>query len=435
MTTALQAIAIKAQTHPKHRFQNVYRLLDKGLLFESWGALNKHSAPGIDNLDCTEYKEDLVDRIENLNRSLLNKSYRANAIKRVYIPKADGRERPLGLPTIEDKLVQQSASQILQSIWEKDFEPVSFGYRPGRSAHGALEAIRSGLQQGVYGYVVEADIKGYFDRMSHEWLEKMLALRIEDKAFMSLVKQWLKSNVVEPDGQRHKQRQGVPQGGLISPVLANIYLHYVLDLWFEKVFKHQLAGEAMLVRYADDFIVAFRYRDDARRFYNELPARLQKFDLEVAPEKTRQLRFSRHKPTRKVSFQFLGFSFFWGVANTGKCVVMMRTAKEKQKASIKRICAWIKYNRSSPVTLILRRVKKMLRGFVNYFGLPGNAKSITAYQYYTRLALYKWLNRRSQRRSYNWSEFNHLLHCFNVGALRVKPRMFRGPASHGRIYN
>lgn len=435
MTTALQSIAIKARTHPKHRFQNLYKLLDSRLLFSSWGSLNKHAASGIDNMTCADYNEGLFERLSQIGQKLRHKSYRSNAVKRIYIPKANGKQRPLGLPTVEDKLVQQSASYLLQSIWEQDFEPVSFGYRPKLSAHNALETLRSGLQQGIYGYVVEADIKGFFDNMNHAWLVKMLEQRVDDKAFINLIKQWLKSPIVEPTGQQHKPVKGVPQGGLISPVLANIYLHYVLDLWFEKVVKRRVKGKAMLIRYADDFVVAFQYRDDARDFYQGLNSRLKKFDLEVAPEKTRMIRFSRHHPKRENCFEFLGFNFRWGLSREKKAVVMLRTAKEKQKSSHKKLYSWIKYNRSLPIAVIMNRVKKMVQGFVNYFGVPGNSKSITTYQYHTRMTLFKWLNRRSQRRSYNWPEFNHLLQCFNVTAMRVRKRMQKGPALHGQIYN
>lgn len=409
--------------------------MDNRLLFSSWGSLNKHAASGIDNMTCADYNEGLFERLSQLGQKLRHKCYRSNAVKRIYIPKANGKQRPLGLPTVEDKLVQQSASYLLQSIWEQDFEPVSFGYRPKLSAHNALETLRSGLQQGVYGYVVEADIKGFFDNMNHVWLVKMLEQRIDDKAFINLIKQWLKSPIVEPTGQRHKPVRGVPQGGLISPVLANIYLHYALDLWFEKVVKCRVKGKAMLIRYADDFVVAFQYRDDARDFYQALNSRLKKFDLEVAPEKTRMIRFSRHHPKRENCFEFLGFNFRWGLSREKKAVVMLRTAKEKQKSSHKKLYNWIKYNRSLPITAMMNRVKKMLQGFVNYYGVPDNSKSVTRYQYHTRMTLFKWLNRRSQRRSYNWPEFNHLLQCFNVIAMRVSKRMQKGPDLHGRIYN
>lgn len=435
MTTTLQSIAIKARTHPKHRFQNLYKQMDSRLLFSSWGSLNKHAAPGIDNMTCADYNEGLFEQLGQIGQKLRHKCYRSNAVKRIYIPKANGKQRPLGLPTVEDKLVQQSASYLLQSIWEQDFESVSFGYRPRLSAHNALETLRSGLQQGIYGYVVEADIKGFFDNMNHAWLIRMLEQRIDDKAFINLIKQWLKAPIIEPTGQKHKPTKGVPQGGLISPVLANIYLHYVLDLWFEKVVKRKAEGEAMLIRYADDFVVAFQYRDDARDFYQALNSRLKKFDLEVAPEKTRMIRFSRHHPKRENFFEFLGFNFRWGLSREKKAVVMLRTAKEKQKSSHKKLYDWIKYNRSLPIAVIMKRVKKMQQGFVNYFGVPGNSKSITTYQYHTRMTLFKWLNRRSQRRSYNWPEFNHLLQCFNVIAMRVRKRMQKGPDLHGRIYN
>ncbi|MBN0989856.1 group II intron reverse transcriptase/maturase [Amphritea pacifica] len=420
MTTELLAIASKARSHPQHRFQNLYRLLDKGLLADSWGKLNKASAPGIDGLTADTYALQLTDHLNILHQRLIDKSYRAAAVKRVLIPKGNGKTRPLGLPVLEDKLVQQSVSQILQSIWEADFLPCSYGYRPNKSAHQALEGIRNGLQRGNYGYVVEADIKGFFNSMDHGWLVRMLEQRVDDKALITLIKQWLKAQVVEPDGSRHKSDKGSPQGGIISPVLANIYLHYVLDLWFEKVIRKKLSGNAMLVRYADDFIVAFQYKDDARQFYHRLPERLKKFGLALASDKTGLLRFSRFEPGRQRSIVFLGFEVYWGISYRGKVAVHRKTAREKQRASIKEMVRWIKYNRSRPIQELLSVVKRKLKGFENYFGTPGNSKSLSRLYYQTVRTLYKWLNRRSQRRSYNWSEFAQLLRWFNVRALTVR---------------
>ena len=299
MTTALKAITYKSQTHPEHRFQNLSGLLDENLFYESWGQLNKAAAPGIDNIKAVQYAANLSENLSNLKASLKTGCYRSSPIKRVYIPKSNGGKRPLGLPTLEDKIVQQSVSQILQSIWEADFLPNSYAYRPNKSAHGAVHSLCLNLQYKGYGYIVEADIKGFFNHINHHWLMQMLEQRIDDKRLLKLIQQWMKAKVIEPEGEIIKPTEGTPQGGVISPMLANIYLHYVLDIWFEKVVKTKLEGKAMLIRYADDFVIAFQFSRDAENFYKALPHRLSKFGLEIAPEKTRLIRFSRFHPSRK----------------------------------------------------------------------------------------------------------------------------------------
>jgi group II intron reverse transcriptase/maturase len=233
MKTELSAIAFKATSHPKHRFQNLYGLLDSDLLYQSWGQLNKQAAAGIDGVTIPEYQSSLPENIKRLEEELRGKQYRSSYIKRVFIPKANGKQRPLGLPTVDDKIVQQSVSQILQSIREQDFLRNSYGYRPNKSTHHAVLSLGLNLQYKGYGYIVEADIKGFFDNMNHDWLIRMLKQRIDDKALLSLIKQWLKARVKTADGKVSKPDSGIPQGGVISPVLANIYLHYALDLWFE----------------------------------------------------------------------------------------------------------------------------------------------------------------------------------------------------------
>jgi RNA-directed DNA polymerase len=286
MTTELQAVAYKARTHPNHIFQNLSSLLDERLMYESWGQLKKHSAPGIDDVVAERYAKKLSTNVKELVQKLKSGSYRANRIKRVYLDKPTGGQRPLGLPTLEDKLVQQSVAQILGHIYEADFLPNSYGYRPNKRAHGAIHSLRLNLQYRGYGYIVEADIKGFFDTMDHDWLSKMLQQRIDDARLLSLIQQWMKAEVVEPSGRVVKPSEGTPQGGVISPQLANIYLHYVLDLWFERVVKPRCKGRAMMIRYCDDFVVAFQLRDEAEAFYRVLPKRLGKFNLAISPEKT-----------------------------------------------------------------------------------------------------------------------------------------------------
>jgi RNA-directed DNA polymerase len=281
-------------------------------LYQSWGQLNKQAKPGIDGITMPIYKANLMDNIERVGQQLKQKCYRVNDIKRIFIPKSNGKLRPLGLPTVDDKLVQQSVSQILQSIWEQDFLRNSYGYRPNKSAHQAVHSLTLNLQFKGYGYLVEADIKGFFDNLDHEWLMNMLKQRIDDKAILNLINQWLKARIKSPDGIFTKPSSGSPQGGIISPVLANIYLHYALDLWFEKKVKPKMRGRAMMIRYADDLVCAFQFAHDAERFYKVLPKRLKKFNLDVAEDKTSLMRFSRFHVGRKTSFCLLRFRIFLG---------------------------------------------------------------------------------------------------------------------------
>ena len=376
MTTTLNTIAFKAYTHPKHRFQNLYGLLNSNSLYQSWGQLNKQAKPGIDGITMPDYLVNLPENITRLSQQLKQKSYRVNDIKRIFIPKTNGKQRPLGLPTVDDKLVQQSVSQILQSIWEQDFVPNSYGYRPNKSAHQAVHSLTLNLQFKGYGYIVEADIKGFFDNLDHQWLMNMLKQRIDDKAILNLINQWLKARIKSPDGVFTKPTSGSPQGGIISPVLANIYLHYALDLWFEKKVKPKMRGRAMMIRYADDFVCAFQYANDAERFYDVLPKRLNKFNLDVAPDKTSLIRFSRFHPSRKHRFVFLGFEFYWSVDSKGKKRLRRRTARKKQNSLLKESYLWIKAKRHRRLRNWMPQLKRKLVGFRNYFGLPDNSRSL-----------------------------------------------------------
>lgn len=422
MKTALQAITFKSQTHPQHRFRNLSCLLDEGLLCESWGQLNKSAAPGIDNINAQQYAEQLSENLSKLKDKLKTSRYKCAPIKRVYIPKSNSEKRPLGLPILEDKIVQQSVSQILQSIWEADFLPNSYGYRPNKSAHGAVHSLCLNLQYKGYGYIVEADIKGFFNNMSHAWLQRMLEQRIDDKRLLKLIQQWMTARVIEPDGTKIKPSKGTPQGGVISPVLANIYLHYVIDVWFEKVVKSRLKGKAMLLRYADDFVVAFQLQQDAVSFYKVLPQRLEKFGLNVAPEKTRLMRFSRFHPGRQRSFVFLGFEFYWSRDRNRKPRLRRRTSRKKQHSSMKMMYDWIKRNRSKPVNEFMKTLRRKLQGFSNYFGLPDNSGSLNVMYGHVLRSIYKWLNRRSQRKSYHWKGLKDMLNWFGIKPMRVWKR-------------
>ena len=420
MKTELDAIAFKARTHPKHRFQNLYGKLTANSLFHGWLNLNKSSAAGVDGVTAPDYEAALVDNIRDLSSRLSRKDYRVDDVKRVYIPKANGKQRPLGLPTLEDKIVQQSVSDLLQSIWEQDFMGFSYGYRPNKSAHQAVQSLQMNLQYGSFGYIVEADIKGFFDNMNHQWLLKMLAQKVDDGALLNLINQWLKARIVEPDGVFHKPEAGTPQGGVISPILANIYLHYALDLWFEKVIKPRCRGQVMLIRYADDFVAAFQYAEDASWFYEELPKRLTKFDLEVAPEKTSMKRFSRFRPTQANYFDFLGFRLYWDTDFKGESRVRRETSPKKHKAALTVFYHWIKSNRHRRLNHLIPELNRKVQGFRNYFALRGNSRSVGRIYDHILESLYKWLNRRSQRKSFTWAGMKSMLRHFGFQSMKVR---------------
>lgn len=420
MTTELNAIAFKAQTHPKHRFQNLFGTLNAGALHRAWLHLNKKSAAGIDGIDAAQYGQDLLSNLHQLAGQLKENTYRTSDIKRVYIPKANGKLRPLGLPTVEDKIVQQGVADILQSIWEQDFLRNSYGYRSHKSAHQAVHSLQMNLQYGRFGYLVEADIKGFFDNMDHEWLMRMLRQRVDDERLLTLINQWLKARIIEPEGGGHKPQSGTPQGGVISPVLANIYLHYALDIWFEKKIKPHLNGEAMLIRYADDFVVAFQYHNEAKAFYDRLSGRLKTFNLDVAPEKTSMKRFSRFHPGECHAIEFLGFQFYWDTDFSGEARVRRNTAPAKHKAALANFYLWIKENRHKRLERLIPELNRKVQGFRNYFALAGNSRSVSRIFDHILKSLYKWLNRRSQRKSYTWFGMKKMLRHYKFQVMRVR---------------
>ena len=292
MPTSLQGIANKAKSQKKYRFRNLYGLLNEGMLWECWRDIRKDAACGVDRVGARAYGQKLGENIRQLVDRLKRKRYRAKLIRRHYIPKGGGELRPLGIPAVEDKLLQLGVLRILEAIYEQDFLRCSYGYRPRVGALDAVDKLTIKLQFGRYHYVVEADIKGFFDHIDHDWMMRMLAEWIDDQALLKLIRKWLKAGVWEADGKVVHPATGSPQGGIVSPILANVYLHYALDLWFQRVFKPRCRGEACLIRYADDFVCAFENKEDAQRFYLEVGERLRKFGLELAAEKTRVVAFS-----------------------------------------------------------------------------------------------------------------------------------------------
>ena len=419
MQPSLQGIAEKARRLKGYRFRDLYRMLNEEMLLEAWKSVNKGASAGVDRVKAEEYGKDLEKHIAEVVDNLKGKRYRVKLVRRVNIPKGDGKTRPLGIPAVSDKLVQMAVAWILMAIYEQDFMGCSYGYRPGVGAQDAVRDLTKELQFGRYNYVVEADIKGYFDSIDHEWLLKMLEQRIDDRAFIGLVRKWLKAGILETDGKVVHPVTGTPQGGVVSPVLANIYLHYALDVWFEKVVKPRCDGAAYLCRYADDFVCAFQYKKEAERFYRALKARLRKFGLELSEEKTNIIPFSRRRKEEKSWFEFLGFEFRWGISRNGKDIVKRRTSREKLRKSLKNFNIWCQRIRGLKLKRIIELLNVKLRGYYNYYGVIGNYKSLDEFFYQVRRILFKWLNRRSQKRSYNWEKFNRMLKIYRLEFPRI----------------
>lgn len=417
--TFLRAIAEKANTQKHYRFGGLYRRINQEALRQCFYRLRKDAASGVDKVTFQDYERNLEANLADLEDRLRRKAYRARLVRRKYIPKGNGKLRPLGIPVLEDKLLQMAVTQILLAIYEVDFLPCSFGYRPGLSAHAAIKALTDELQYGGHNFVGEADIQGFFDHLRWEWLERMLEQRIADGAFINLIGKWLRAGILEEDGRVVHPQTGTPQGGVVSPVLANIYLHYVLDLWFERVVKPTQRGRCRMIRYADDFVACFEYRHEAEAFQKALPVRLAKFGLEVAPDKTKTLRFGRNGGPHNGRFDFLGFEFYWEPDRKGKPRVKRRTATKKHLAALQRIRDWVREHRHQKLSRTMKTLKAKLQGAWNHYGIIGNHRRMQLLYEETSRALYKWLNRRSQRKSLTWPAVNRLLARFQVPRPRI----------------
>jgi RNA-directed DNA polymerase len=417
--TSLQGIANKAATDKAYRFRNLFGILTAGFLFWCWDFINRRASSGVDRLDAIAYEECLIGNIQQLAQQVKQGTYRAKLVLRKWIPKIGGKLRPLGIPAIADKLLQLAVAKVLEAIYEQDFLPCNYGYRPRMGAHQAIKGLTGELKSGKYHVVVEADIKGFFNAINHDLLMDMLAKRIDDKPFLKLIRKWLKAGILETDGQVIHPLMGTPQGGNASPILANIYLHSVLDEWFEETVRTYCIGHAYLCRYADDFVCAFQHDKDAQRFYKALIQRLARFGLEVAGDKTRIIEFSHCKALAKTKFDFLGFEFRWTVGRSRKPILMRRTSRNKLRASLANFKAWFQKHSGLPKKILFAKLNRKLLGYYNYYGVTGNSKSLNSFVYQVIGLLFKWLNRRSQRKSYKWEGFMELIKYFGI----VKPRI------------
>lgn len=390
------------------------------MLRESFHALKRKAAPGIDGVTHAAYAEDLEANLADLEKRLAEGRYRATPVKRRWIPKSGGKLRPLGIPVLEDKIVQHAVRRILEAIWEEDFHDESIGYRPGRGARQGSQELREALQGGGYRWVVEADIRSFFDHVDHGWLVRMLEERIADGPLIRLIVKWLKAGVMD-EGHVAHPATGTPQGGVISPILANIYLHHVMDQWIGKVVAKHCKGRVLFRRYADDSVVCFEREDDARAYLRALPKRLEKFGLSLAAEKSALVRFDRNEPEQSGRFTFLGFDFYWtrARANRGWVFVKRRTNKEKFRSSLRAMKEWLRKVRCGKLADLLAVLRRKLRGYWNYYGVIGNSSMTAKYQREVNRLLYKWLNRRSQRRSMTWTQFGRRLPGWDLPPPRV----------------
>jgi len=412
--TSLLGIAKKAASDKAHRFQNLFGMLTVWYLLACWRLINKRAAYGVDRQDARAYEANLQENVEGLVEAIRGGWYRAKLVLRKYIPKANGKMRPLGIPAVADKLLQIGVSKILEEIYEQDFLGCSYGYRPGIGVLDAVRDVSAALRTGPYHFVVEADIRGFFDRIDHGILIELLEKRIDDKPFLRLIRKWLKAGILETDGKVIHPETGSPQGGIVSPILANIYLHNALDMWFEEAVKAHCRGAAYLCRYADDFICAFEYETDAERFYEALGKRMDSFKLELAGEKTNLLKFSRLDRKHSGALEFLGFEFRWGFNHCRRLVLKRRTARKKYRASLAGFYAWTRANCRMRKDKLFAALNAKLRGYYNYYGVRGNFDSIDDFFYQVTRMLYRLMNRRSQRRSYNWKGFAELIKVFKL---------------------
>jgi RNA-directed DNA polymerase len=409
LPTSLSGIERKAKQDKHHKFENLYRLLNRYTIGDCWPLINKKASCGIDKINAKMYEKSLSDELRKLEEDLISNKYRSAGIRETFIAKANGSKRPLGIPIIKDKLLQTACSKIIEAIYEPKFYGFRFGYRRNMGAKDAVKELSKSLNFGKYSYIVEADIKGYFENINHDMLIKMLEHDIADRRFIELVRKWLKAKIHKENGKVETPQKGTPQGGVISPVLANIYLHYVLDLWFEKVVKKHMKSDSLLIAYADDFVCAFRYKEDAEKFMGALERRFKKFGLELAKEKTKLIRFSRFDKANSDSFDFLGFTFMWGKSRTGKDIIKLRTSKKKFNQSARAIKVWIKENRNCRMQKLIDLLNDKLRGYYNYYGVIGNSKMLIKMENVVKGLLFKWLNRRSQRRSFSKPTFRRLI--------------------------
>ena len=404
MASEIQDIRKLSTYYPK--LETLIHLVNYDSLLQEHKRQLKGKAVGIDKVTKEEYDANLEENLKDLLRRMKSFSYRPKAVKRTYIPKANGKLRPLGIPAYEDKLVQGVMARILNEVYEPRFLDCSYGFRENRNVHQALREVNQHIMIDSINYVLDCDIKGFFDNVDHKWLMEFLSHDIGDKNFLRYIVRFLKSGIME-NGQLQESKKGTPQGGLISPILANVYLHYVLDSWFERHVKPALKGKAYLIRFADDFILLFQYENEARDVYERLLKRLEKFNLEAEQDKTHILPFGRYKGTKE-TFDFLGFTHYNSKTRTGKYTVGHKVSKKKKKLFRAKLKKWAMDNRVLPTDLFMKKLNVKFTSTIRFYAISGTMAEMNKLWYIAFEIVFKWINRRSQRRSYTKTEFGWL---------------------------
>ena len=425
ISTKQARIAELARIHPGAQTTLAHQV-DLGWMREAFARTRKDGAVGVDGVAAATYASNLDANLMALIDRIKSGRYRAPPVRRVHIPKGDGSQtRPIGIPTLEDKVAQRAIAMLLEPIYEQDFCPFSYGFRPGRSAHQALDALMQGARELGGGWVLDVDVSKFFDTLDHEQLRDLLRKRVGDGVVVRMVGKWLNAGVLD-GGVVHRTDRGTPQGGVISPLLANIYLHEVLDLWWINEVLPRLRGRAFLVRYADDFVVVFEDHGDALRVQEVLPKRFARFGLTLHPTKTRLVPFRMSTPGSGEpppgSFDFLGFTHYWGRSRWGKDVILRKTASSRFSRSLKALNRWMRRARHLPVAVQAATLGQKLRGHFGYYGIAGNSRAINRFAHAARVLWRKWLRRRSQRTKLDWDAFNRLLARYPLPPARLRPR-------------
>jgi len=414
--TKLGLITERVRRDSKCKFSTLAYLLNEGFLLACFRELKVNKAPGIDGVTVRQYEENLYENIMDLVSRLKIKRYRPQPARRAYIPKDEKSMRPLGIPVVEDKIVQMGMKKILEAIYEVDFRDVSHGFRPGRSCHDALEIVDKAIMREPVNYIVDMDVEKFFDSVDHQWMMECLKQRISDPNFLRLIVLFLKAGIMV-EGSYRETDKGTPQGGVVSPVLANIYLHYVLDLWYEKQVKKETRGYTQMIRYADDFIVCFEHKEEAEAFGDKLRERLAKFDLRISEAKSRTIAYGREawrqakeQGGKPATFDFLGFTHYCATTRKGKFRAGRRTSRKKFTQKLKAMNQWLKEIRNQlPLEVWWKTLRQKLVGHYQYYGISGNADKLSAYYHRTVQLAFRWINERSQKKSMTREYFNNYL--------------------------
>ena len=431
MQTKLNLITKHTIKDKSFKFTSLAHLLNENSLKECFHMLKRNKAPGLDHVTYEEYETYLNTNIQKLVKRMKAGKYYPQPVRRVYIPKGEGKKRPLGIPALEDKIVQMGITRILNSIFEPNFLDCSYGFRSGRNCHQALKQLDNSIMTKPVNHLIDADIHSFFDNVDHDWLMKMLEEKIADKKVLKIIKKFLKAGIMEAD-KLYQTKEGTPQGGILSPTLSNIYLHYILDLWVEKIIKRDMRGYVELLRYCDDFIVLVQYKNEAEKILTEMDKRLNKFGLDLSKEKTGLIEFGRYaeintgkKGKKPDTFDFLGFTHYSDKTRKGNFKVGRKTRRKKFNLSLKKMNVWLKAIRNRVKTKEWWKiVTAKLRGHFEYYGISGNYASIRDFYQLALRLIFKWINRRSQKKSMNWKQFINYLKYYPLPLPKIKHNIY-----------